>query len=80
MIKVAVKELVEMWVREKELRGEYSFIVKEGESNNLVYRIREDFHVMQKVECDLQKKNIEFHLEKRGWNYFTKTRKAMHIR
>lgn len=80
MIKVAVKELVEMWVREKELRGEYSFIVKEGESNNLVYRIREDFHVMQKVERDLQKKNIEFHLEKRGWNYFTKTRKAMHIR
>lgn len=69
-----------MWVREKELRGEYSFIVKEGESNNLVYRIREDFHVMQKVERDLQKKNIEFHLEKRGWNYFTKTRKAMHIR
>ena len=80
MIKVAVKELVEMWVREKDLRGEYSFIVKEGESNNLVYRIREDFHVMQKVERDLQKKNIEFHLEKRGWNYFTKTRKAMHIR
>lgn len=100
LVKVAVKELVEMWVRKKNIKVEYvkqylcsksyyenifdlqkgimecfeiierkySFIAKDGESTNPVYRIWEDYNKIQKMALDLKKKDIEFHLEKRGWD------------